>query len=147
MTDFQLDDLDTTTVADKGIAVPLTKVDGVTPLLNANKEPVELILHGQDSKTYRDASRAGARARLERSQSNKVQPGSDASLDLLDEDLVTLLASCTSGWNGVLDSKGKPVPFNREACAEFYRRFPSAREQADRAIMTRALFTKASSGA
>lgn len=147
MTDFQLDDLDTITAADAGVSIALFKVDGITPLTNAEGQPVKLTLHGCDSRIYRDASRAMARARVERAQQNKVALGSDASLDLADSDHIALLAACTSGWEGVLDSKGKPVPFSREVVTEFYNRFPPAREQADKAIMNRALFIKASSGA
>lgn len=147
MTDFQLDDLDTVTVADTGVTVALTKVDGITPLLNAEGQPVELVLHGSDSKIYRDASRAMARSRMERAQANKVQLGSDASLDMLEADQIEMLARCTSGWNGVLDSKGKAIPFSKQGVIDLYGRYPPAREQAEKAIMNRALFTKGSSGA
>jgi len=147
MTDFALDDLDTIAQAEAGVTIGLLKLDDVSPVLNAKGKQIELIIHGSDSKIFRDAARAVARRQVERSNSKKVAPGSDAAFDASEDDRITSLVACTAGWNNLLDSKGQPVPFNAKTAKEFYQRFPAARDQADKAIWNRALFIRASSGA
>lgn len=147
MTDFALDALDTIAQAEAGVTVGLLKLDEISPVLNANGKQIELIVHGSDSKIFRDAARMIARRQVERSNSKKVAPGSDAAFDASEEDRIDSLVACTSGWNHLLDVKGQPVPFNAKTCKEFYTKFPAARDQADKAVWNRALFIKASSGA
>lgn len=144
--DFALDALDTTTLAEQGVNVDLETLDG-QPLLNAKKRPVGLILYGSDSKVYQTASRAMARKRVDRSAASKGKGITDDQLDAAAEDALDLLVACTKGWYGVLDSKKADVPFSPEAAKVFYTRFPPARDQAEAAIIDRARFTKASSGA
>lgn len=145
--DFGFDnELDTVTRANTGVAVPLLNLDG-SPLLNVKKEPVSLTLNGSDGEAYRKASRDLARKRVERSQKLQGATVPDDQLDAAQDDQLDLLVACTVGWSGVVDSKGEPVKATPAAVKEFYTRYPVVREQADRAIMDRALFIKASSGA
>lgn len=141
--DFKLDAIDTS-AAIEGVDIPLKRVDG-EPLLNALGKPVTLRLIGSDSPEYRRLTRKHARARIERSKKTKGDAVlDDAILDAMEGEDLELIIACTKGWDGVLDSKDKPVPFSPEAAGELYRRFPLAREQADRAIVDRAHFIKAS---
>lgn len=141
--DFNLPGIDTTELAAKGVPVALKRVDG-SPLLNALGEPVKLVLLGMDSPAYTKASRELARKRVERAQQGGKSINDDA-LDAAEQDAVDLLVACTTGWEGVLDSKDKPVPFTTEAVRTFYQRFRPAREQADGAIVDRTRFIKPSS--
>lgn len=145
--DFQLDAIDTVTLAEDGVYIPLKRLDG-EPLLNAKGEPVQLRLHGSDSEAYRKASRALARKRMERAQARKkLETVTDADLEAAAAEDLDMIVACTSGWKGILDSNQKPIPFSPEGARELYTRFPVAREQADTAIMDRARFTKGSSDA
>ncbi len=146
MTDFCIPELDTTTLAEEGVAVALKTLAGA-PLLNAKKDAVGLILYGADSSQYRKAARKQARSAMARAKARKDEAEvTDEALDQAEADSLAVIVACTKGWFGVLDSKGKAIPFTPEGCAEFYRRFPPAKEQADAAIVDRARFMKASSG-
>ena len=143
--DFRLDGIDTS-AAQEGVDIPLKRIDG-TPLLNAKGKPVTLRLIGADSPEYRRIARRHARSRIDRSK--KAKGGNieitDELLDALENEDLELVVACTKGWDGVLDSKDKPVPFTAEAATAFYRMFPIAFEQANAAIVDRANFIKASS--
>jgi hypothetical protein len=144
--DFQLDALDTVTLAEEGVKVPLKTLGG-EPLLNGLKEPCGLILYGSDSEVYRKAARASARNRIERTTKNTGDSVTDEQLDAAEADGLNLIVACTKGWFGILNSKGEAIKFSPDGARELYRRYPPAKEQADAAIVNRALFTKASSGA
>lgn len=143
--DFCLPELDTTERSEAGVDVPLLTLDN-EPLNNFKGAPVILTLLGADSAAYRRAARNQARSVMKRNQANAKanREVSDADLDAADADALAIIVACTTGWRGVIDSKGKPVPFNEQAATAFYRQFPPAREQADRAIVDRARFTKPS---
>lgn len=142
--DFNLPEIDTS-AAETGVEVALKRIDG-EPLLNAKKEPVTLTLIGADSKLYRKIVRKHARARVERTKKLKGEPQEDDTLieEIEAEDL-ELIVACTLGWSGILDSKNAPVKFSKKAAEAFYTQMPIAKEQADRAIVDRAHFIKASS--
>jgi hypothetical protein len=139
--DIALPAVDTRTLAEQGVKVPVLDLTG-NPLLNAKGEPVSLFLLGSDSKQYRSASRALARNRLKRAQTNKSKGAvSDDQLDAADADEVELIVQCTVGWEGIIDSKAKPVDYTPEGARWLYTTYPVIREQADKAIVDRARFT------
>jgi len=146
--DFNLPDIDTRPLAETGIDLPLKRLDG-TPLLNALKKPVTVHIFGSDSVTYRKASRALSRSRIDRAQ--KMQGAQvqdpDSIADANDAEAIEMLVKCTTGWSGVLDSKDKEVPFSAAAAKVFYEQFPAGRDQVDMAIVDRTLFITASSEA
>lgn len=145
--DFAFDnDLDTVTMANAGVKVPLKKLDG-SALLNPAKEPVGLIMFGSDGDAYRKASRSMARKRVERAQANAGKTVPDEQIDAAQDDELDLLLACTKGWYGVTDTKGEPIKYTVEAGRQFYQRYPFAREQGNAAVVDRDRFTKASSGA
>ena len=144
--DFDLPGIDTRPMCEAGIDLPLKRVDG-TPLLNAKKKPVSVHIYGCDSKAYRTASRVMARNRVDRAAAvaNKKGLPDDEQVDANEADGIAMLVSCTSGWSGILDSKGNEVPFSAKACKAFYEKFPDAQEQVDRALIDRTLFITPSS--
>ena len=85
------------------------------------------------------------RAQIKKRMARSGMPTEEQSLE--DEgDLVDLLATCTMGWNGVLEKgKKQPVPFSQEACRQLYKSFPVIRDQVDAFIANRANFILASS--
>jgi hypothetical protein len=141
--DFALSALDTVTKAEEGINVPLLNLDG-TPLPNANKDPQGLTLLGGDSKQYRAASRNLQRSRLERMQKSRGKLSTDEELDAATAEDIELLVAVTTGWFGILDSKGKEIPFSKEGVRELYTRYPVVREQAENAVLDRTRFTQPS---
>lgn len=142
---FDLDAIDTKTLADEGVDMVVKKIGSDEPLLARNNKPVTLTLLGPDSDVYREQTRAQVRKRLLRT-TNK--PGGGFSeLDLLeaDGDALDLMVACTVGWKNVLDTDGKPVEFSRDAVRALYTGYPVVREQADAFIVDRTRFIKASS--
>jgi hypothetical protein len=144
MLDIAFPSIDTVTAAEAGVEVPMKNLDGITPLLNANKEPVFISLLGGDSKQYRAANRAMQRTKLEQAQRNRGQLATDEQLDEAQAEEIKLLAQMTTGWRGVIDSKGKEVPFTYEGAIFVYTRFPVIREQVDAAIVNRTHFIRPS---
>ena len=137
---FDLDVIDTKTLSEAGASMPVRALDG-SPLRNSKGEPVEIVVKGPDSADYARLVRAQIKKRMARSG----LPTDEQSLE--DEaDLVTLLATCTLGWNGVLDKGTKePLAFSMDACRQLYQNFPVIRDQVDAFIASRANFTLASS--
>jgi len=68
-----------------------------------------------------------ARLKTARPQTRAAQrKGVDAAMikSLRNEDRGLYANHVVSGWTGVVDAKGKEVPFSKEACAAFLRQLP-----------------------
>lgn len=141
--DIALPQLDTKTLADQGIVVPLNDLAG-NPAVNPSGEPITLTLYGADSEIYRKASRVLARKRVERAQKGGTAV-TDEAMDQAEADAIELLVGCTKSFSGFVDSKGKPVEFSAAAVRHIYTAFPAIRDQADRAIVDRTRFILPSS--
>jgi hypothetical protein len=144
MMNFALDVIDTREKAEAGVAMTLKKADDRTPILNARKEPVQLILMGSDSAAYRREQRILTKERLRISEAKMSEEDTFQAREAAE---IAMLAKLTIGWPGMLDKNDKSMPFSYEGAVELYTTYPIAREQADTFIATRAHFTKVSSGA
>lgn len=142
--DFALSDIDTKAGADLGTEVAFLRLDG-SPLLNAKGEPVGVNVLGADSATYRRLNRELGRRRLERLQKQRGRALTDDQLDQIEREDIALLSKITTGWFGVLDSKGKEIPYTTDAVGELFNQYPVAREQTETAVNDRTRFIKASS--
>lgn len=136
--DIALPAIDTRTNADAGVKMPVILPNGQTYMQADGKTPVSLTLLGADSQVYRDASLAMARKRVERRQN---QGTIEEQMAEAEADAVSLLVAATNGWDGVIDSKGKPVPLTPEAARALFVKYPAIRDQAEAFVNTRANFT------
>lgn len=143
--DFALDSIDTRTLSETGVDVAIHKLNSTEPLLAANGTPVTIKVLGPDSSKYRALSRSNIRKRLSKMAENKQT--TDADLDENESDALDMLAACTVGWVGVLNTKGEPIECTVENARKLYEAYPVVREQVDGFIGERANFLKASSKA
>lgn len=141
---FDLAQIDTKTLADSGVDMPVKSLDG-TPLRARNGEIVAITLLGSDSNKYRALTRAQVRKRMEQMAAGKPPVMTEADLDETDRDVVDVLAACTVGWKNVLDTSGAPIPFNDENVRKLYAAYPVIKEQVDAFISNRTNFIQPSS--
>jgi len=95
-----------------------------------------LTVLGKDGDVYRRVDRQQTNRRLAEAARNR-----DLTLkaEEIEADRLDLIVACTTGWKGVL-KKGEPIPFNAENVRKFYKDYPWAAEQAERAMNDRSLF-------
>lgn len=164
MASFNLPGMDTRTLAEEGVWMQVLAPNGKPLLISipetgpkAKDEPeaepktqaVRIKLKGADSDTYRALRNAAVRKRLLRAAPNggAGDPGAldpVASFAEEEEDTCAILAACTLDWEGMFDADGVKLAPTEENAKALYRNFLLIREQADRWIANRALFTKAS---
>ncbi|NAZ37147.1 hypothetical protein [Rubellimicrobium sp. CFH 75288] len=136
--DFDLPGLDTKTLSEQGVPMPVLDPAG-RPALDRQGRPITITLLGPDSDRYRAAARAQLRRRIQRASA-----GQEPDFAEEEAEIIAILADCTLGWEGVCTPDGEPIPCTVAAAAEIYRRYPLIRDQADRFIGDRTRFTKAS---
>lgn len=133
--DFDLPAIDTKARSEKGVAMQVKTLSGA-PLLNSKRDGVFLTLLGPDSDTYRALYRSQVRKSVELRAAGKEPDAAEEEKGLID-----FLVALTTGWEGMLDKAGEPIPFSAEAARELYTRFPVIRDQADTFSASRANFT------
>lgn len=144
---FDLPAVDTKTLAQTGVRMPVRDISGKILTVGPKESPVEvaLILRGTDSDAYTALRRARVKNRLERLAEAETA-GKNTALaeyDSQQDDSLELLVSLTIGWENVPKQGGGFVEFSPDAVRAFYRAFPAVYEQADRWIGNRANFTLA----
>lgn len=142
--DFALPGMDTKTLSDEGVAMPIKDIKTGLPLNGADGQPVTITVLGPDSKANRMAARAAVRKRL-RSMTIAETVGANegAAFDAEEAESIDMLASITVGWTGICTTKKEPIPCTKETAAELYRAFPAVRDQVDAFVASRLNFIKA----
>ena len=95
---------------------------------------------GKDSDAFQRVSRAQNKKRLAKMQKGGFRNIS-APLEEVERDGIDLLASCTTGWTGVIVS-GKEIEFSKDNAVMIYEGYPWIKEQVDIAVGDRANFIK-----
>lgn len=139
---FDLDAIDTKSLSDAGVDMPVKRMNTDEPLIAKNGKPVSIKLLGPDSDMYREFTRRQVQKRFAKASDTK-------SLDKIDfeeveSDTLDLLSSCTIGWSNVLDKDGNEIAFTRETARVLYANYPVLREQVDSFVANRANFLRAS---
>lgn len=142
---FDLAQIDTKTLAEAGVDMPVRSLDG-KPLLARNGQQVAICLLGADSTKYRALTRAQVRKRMDQLAGGK-QALTEADMDETDRDVTDILVACTVGWTNVLDTEGAAIFFSEENVRKLYAAYPVVREQVEAFISNRANFIPASSPA
>lgn len=140
---FDLDAIDTKTLADEGVLMVVKKVGSTEPLIARNGEPVSLRILGPDSDKYREMSRRQIQKRLRRLEGGKA---AEIDLDEAEQDTLDILVACTAGWQNIFTPEGNEIPYSADAARVLYAKYPVLREQVDAFATQRANFLKASSG-
>lgn len=140
---FDLAEVDTKTLSEQGVPMVVKKLDSLEALIARNGKPVTLMLLGPDSPVYRDFTRRQVRKRL--SRMNDAKKLAEIDFDETETETLDLLASCTVGWENVLDIEGNAIEFSTENARKLYVNYPVVREQVDIFVANRAHFLKASS--
>jgi hypothetical protein len=143
---FDLAQIDTKTLAETGVEMPVKSLDG-KPLIARNGDPVVISVLGSDSTKYRTLTRAQLRKRMEAMAAGKQGALTEAEMDETERDVIDVLVACTVGWKGVLTTEGEPIPFTEDNVRKLYSAYPVIREQVDEFISKRANFISASSRA
>lgn len=141
---FDLAQVDTKTLAETGVNMPVKSLDG-RPLIARNGQPVVITLLGSDSAKYRSLTRVQVRKRMEQMAGNKHNVLTEADMDETDRDVLDVLVACTVGWSNVLDTSGQDIPFGEDNVRKLYGAYPVVREQAESFISDRANFIQPSS--
>ena len=135
---FDLNTLDSVAAADTG--APLTLRHPVTnaPLEDSQKQPVTILLAGDDAARVREARAAIANRRMSRPK------GQPVTFEEIDDDALETLVAATIGWSGLGLGEGQPLPFTIDTARAIYKRFPWIREQAEAFVSERKNFLKPS---
>lgn len=134
---FLPDCMNTTELSEKGITVPVLRLDTGEPLVNGS-EPVTITIKGPDSKAYRDAARAVQQKRVKTIAAGGEFDDEQAEIELL--------AAITIAWTGMHDGK-QAAPCNAENAALLYKQFPVVKDQVNNRVQHRRFFIKGSSPA
>jgi len=134
-TEMDLSALDTTTLADEGVAMEVLGVDG-TVLRDEAGNAITIKLLGADSEKVRKRQRMEIDKRLKRGNRAK------SSAAEIEENGIDLLVFCTVGWSGV-KFNGEEMPCNAENARKLYTALPALRDQVDAFVGDRGNFTKA----
>lgn len=132
---FLPDCMNTTELSEKGITVPVLRLDNGEPLVNG-EEKVTITIKGPDSKVFRDAENAINAKRLK-----AVAAGGD-----FDDERAKceLLAAVTMAWTGMHDGK-TAAPCTPDNAVQLYMAFPAVRDQVFNRVHSRRFFIKGSS--
>lgn len=142
---FDLAQIDTKTLAETGVDMPVKSLDG-KPLIARNGEQVAITVLGSDSSKYRALTRVQVRKRMEQIASGKTTM-TDTDMDETDREVMDVLVACTVGWKNVLDTSGNAIPFTNDNVRKLYEAYPIIREQVESFISNRANFIPPSSRA
>lgn len=123
-------DLSTVERADAGVEVELYHPSTQLPM------GVFVTVLGEDSSTYRAATRAAQDRRLAAAGRGQAK----LTAEQLEEERLALLAACVTGWRET--GRFKMPPYSPDAVRELFTRCPWAREQVDAAVGNRGLFLK-----
>lgn len=140
---FDLDAIDTKTLADEGVLMTVKKVGSSDPLIARNGQPVKLRILGPDSDRYREISRRQIQKRLRRYEGGKQQ---EIDIEEAESDALDILVGCTVGWENFFTPEGNEIQFSESAARILYAKYPVLREQVDQFASSRQNFMKASSG-
>jgi hypothetical protein len=135
---FNLPAIDTIPAATSGVKMPIILPNGSTYMQSDGKTPRSLTLLGADAPAWRAASMEVTRKRVDRGANND---GFEQRMADAEEDALSVLVAATVGWDGIVDSKDKPVPFTPENVRQLYTQYPAIRDQAEAFIGKRANFT------
>jgi len=141
---FDLAQVDTKTLADSGVDMPVKTLEG-QPLLARNGEGIAITVLGSDSNKYRALTRAQVRKRMEQMAGGKTPVMTEADMDETDRDVLDILVACTVGWKNVLNTAGEPIQFTEENVRKLYANYPVIREQVEAFISNRTNFIQPSS--
>lgn len=138
---FDLDDMDTMTLAERGVAFPIMRIDRPTePLRNRDGSAVTITVLGPDSAKYRHHQSTAIRKRLEDSASgNPAMQTPEQNM----AEVVNLMASVTLDWT-FKNAANEPIPCTHEAAVALYTQFPAIRDQIDTKMTRRVNFLRAS---
>lgn len=136
--DFDFAEIDTVTLSERGVEMPVKRFGTNEPLLNRNGEPVCITLLGPDSNRFRAVFRDQLKRRI-----GERQPDFDP--DRNDAAALELLVACTVSWRGVLDMEGQPIPCTPDTVRKLLSRYPVIRAQVDAFVNDRANFLLGSS--
>jgi len=141
---FDLAQVDTKTLADSGVDMPVKTLEG-QPLLARNGEGIAITVLGSDSNKYRALTRAQVRKRMKQMAGGKTPVMTEADMDETDRDVLDILVACTVGWKNVLNTAGEPIQFTEENVRKLYANYPVIREQVEAFISNRTNFIQPSS--
>jgi hypothetical protein len=102
------------------------------PLVNGDKTPMTITIHGPYSARYKTVKRVA-----EREIAEAARGMDDAAIaDVIEKRSRETLIDCIEGWAITLDSdpKAKQEPFSREHAVAVFNEFPWLAEQVDRAF-------------
>jgi len=134
---MDLSNLDVSKKAEDGAILELDHPVTGDPLIDEESgEAISIILLGTDSKTYRDKQREYQRKRLSKMTKKR---GKEMDLTMSDEDACDLLATCTVGWEHMVEN-GEELEFSKEAAYKLYMKYNWIREQVDMFIADRENF-------
>lgn len=137
--DFDLPGMDTKTLSEEGVAMPVKNLTTGEPMVGKDGKPVTITLLGPDSIVWRKQTRQAVRKRLK-----AVSAGTDAdTFDADEAEAVDMLARATVAWTGICTTKGEPIPCTYETATALYAAFPVIRDQADNFVSLRLNFIKA----
>lgn len=137
---FLPDCMNTTEMSEKGITVPILRIDGEgrgEPLVNEGT-PVTVTICGPDSKRYRDAKRAISDRRVK-----SLSAGVEFDEDKAEREL---MAAIVMSWTGFHDGTNQ-APCTPENAALVFERFPVVMDQVVFKFSSRRNFIKGSSPA
>lgn len=135
--DFALPQIETTTLANEGVWMPLVQPGTALPVLDKDGKQVRIKLAGIDSTAYKKASRAGVIDRLNKTAKVVI---TDGELDKANDDTLRVLAACTIAWEGINTPEGQAIPCTEANAMKLYQAFPAVRDQVDRFIVERQHF-------
>lgn len=96
-------------------------------LLNDDKTPMTITVHGPYSSTYKAVSHNQQNKRLMKAQ--RTGGKLNLTAEEIEASSLDLLVKCTEGWNLTLDKK--PEEFNQDKARQVYIDHPWVREQVD----------------
>lgn len=131
---FDLAAIDTVKDANQGADVELYHPT------NGQDLGITVSVLGKDSDKFRQVQAAQGRKRTAKLQKTGFRAGMSPAE--IEQEGIELLASCTTGWKGMV-MNGQEVPFSHENAVAIYTKYPWIKEQVDTAIADRSLFTKA----
>jgi len=137
---FDLANLETTSVADAGVAMTVRHPVTSVPLTQDDGSPIVIVVAGEDSERFRRAVRENSNRRLKAQQAGRSVR---ITAEELESDRLELAVSCTVNWSGFFVD-GNELPFSSDAARAMYRRLPWMLEQVETFIADRQNFLKAS---
>lgn len=140
---MDLENLDTTSLADQGADLELMTPSGKLIVDEATKKPWTIRLLGVDSRKYQELQHRSANKRIARRQRSRKAV---VTSEELDTDQLEILIDITINWSGIsLNKAAGPLPFTKENVRMLYMRFPWIREQAEDFVQDRANYLGESS--